>query len=108
MHSDWHSRVRDAMVLTLGPGPQAARDHGGPGFESKSDSKLPAGSCCTGLGVRDSDTQAWTRILMSSNGKVTVLPVVEVRRTGTGKNASSFRIERTGPPGDGPVRVYPT
>jgi hypothetical protein len=52
MHRDWqHSRVRDAaaMVLTLGPGPQAARDHDGPGSESKSDSKLPAGGWCTAL-----------------------------------------------------------
>ena len=28
----------------------------------------------------------------------TVLPEVEVRRTGAGKNDRSFRIERTGPP----------
>ena len=31
--------------------------------DSKSDSKLPAGGRCTALGVRDSDTQAWTQIL---------------------------------------------
>ena len=55
-----HSHIWDAMVLTLGPGPQAARDHDGPG--SKSDSKLPAGGS-TALGVRDSDAQAWTQIL---------------------------------------------
>jgi len=94
MHRDWqHSRVRDAaaMVLTLGPGPQAARDHDGPGSESKSDSKLPAGgsvlhSSYNLMMIRDSDTQAWTRILRPRNRNVTV------------ENASSFWIERTGPP----------
>jgi len=33
-----------------------------------------------------------------SGKNATVLPVVEVRRTGAGKNDRSFRIERTGPP----------